>query len=412
VGCVIPNLYKSDRGIRLPPGTPGEHEAHFLDSTGFTENFLSLNTAVATQLTLLPIASPASGFTYTFDRMAGVFTRTADSFGPVLAERGETIGRGRFFFAVTYQRFRFETVDGEDLDSLPAVFEHIPVGRATSDIVSSVNRFDLHVDQFALFGTVGVTNNFDVSVAVPILDVRLSASSVSTIRRIATANADCPPNSTEPCHFFDINNRAASVNQEFRNEGSATGIGDVTLRFKYNVKRFERASIAVASELRLPTGDERDFLGSGAVGIKPFVALSLRSGRFAPHVNVGYQWNGDSVLAGDLVTGTEGNLPDAFFYAAGADISVTKWVTAAIDFLGQRLFDAPEIVTGNYTAQNGSVFPIVSSAEGSFSLNDISFGIKLNPFKELLVTGNAIFRLDDSGLRQRVTPMIGVSYSF
>ena len=40
--------------------------------------------------------SPASGFTYTFDRSLGVYTRSAKSLGPILAERAETIGKDRF----------------------------------------------------------------------------------------------------------------------------------------------------------------------------------------------------------------------------------------------------------------------------------------------------------------------------
>lgn len=82
VGCVLPNIYNGDDGIRLPRATPGEHEAHFLETSGYTQNFLPLNKAIATQLALLPIVSPASGFTYSFDKSTGAHTRTAQSFGP------------------------------------------------------------------------------------------------------------------------------------------------------------------------------------------------------------------------------------------------------------------------------------------------------------------------------------------
>src|SRR5262245_45665006 len=73
IGCVIPNPF--GRGITLPRRTPGEHEAHFYETQQFTENFLPLNTAIATQFALLPIASPASSFTYSYDRATGVHTR-------------------------------------------------------------------------------------------------------------------------------------------------------------------------------------------------------------------------------------------------------------------------------------------------------------------------------------------------
>src|SRR5689334_18424603 len=91
VGCVIPNAY-GPTGLTLPNPF---HQAHF--DSDFQANFSPLNSAVATELTLLPLASPASGFTYSFEPAAGVYSRSAQSFGPILAERAETIGRKKLF---------------------------------------------------------------------------------------------------------------------------------------------------------------------------------------------------------------------------------------------------------------------------------------------------------------------------
>src|SRR5947209_4293042 len=59
-------------------------------TTSSTFNFF--NDAFGTQIGQLPLASPASGFVYTFDK-SGVYTASSESFGPLLAERSETIGR-------------------------------------------------------------------------------------------------------------------------------------------------------------------------------------------------------------------------------------------------------------------------------------------------------------------------------
>jgi hypothetical protein len=407
---VIPNLFDGNRGIILPQ-TPGEHQAHFLDATGYTENFLSLNTAIATQLTLLPIASPASGFTYSYDRAAGVSTRTANTFGPILTERGETIGQKKVFVGFTYQRFRFDEIDGQELGNLPAVFRHVPVGRALEDVITTVNNVDLRIDQFTIFGTFGVTNAFDISVAVPIMDVRLGATAAASIRRHALVNADCPANSSTPCHYFEIGNPTAVV-ANFQNESEATGLGDVTLRLKHGLYRGERVSVALLTDFRFPTGEERDFLGTGAMGFKPFVAVSFGAGRVSPHFNVGYQWNGDSVLAGDLVAGTEGSLPNQFFYAVGIDVGVTRRFTAVFDIIGQRLFDSPRIVPSNFAAAPNISYPQLATTTSDFNVSTGAVGFKLNLVDELLLTGNLLFRLDDSGLRQKLTPLIGLSYSF
>ena len=39
-------------------------------------------------------------------------------------------------------------------------------------------------------------------------------------------------------------------------------------------------------------------------------------------------------------------------------------------------------------------------------------GVRLNPWKNLLISGNALFKLDDGGLRAKVVPLISVSYTF
>src|SRR5262249_23215423 len=92
LALIIPNLYV-DHGLTLnnpPPFAPFDSD--------FQANFVPFNTALASQLTSLPIPSPASGFTYTFDKSLGVYTRSAQSLGPILAERAETIGKGKFYF--------------------------------------------------------------------------------------------------------------------------------------------------------------------------------------------------------------------------------------------------------------------------------------------------------------------------
>ena len=43
--------------------------------SSFQQSFTPMNTAVASQLALLPFASPASGLIYTFNSSAGVYTR-------------------------------------------------------------------------------------------------------------------------------------------------------------------------------------------------------------------------------------------------------------------------------------------------------------------------------------------------
>src|SRR5690242_1982532 len=95
---------------------PGDilHTAHF--NSDFQSNFDKFTTAIVGQLVTVPLPTPASGFTYELDPSTGVFRRSTESFGPILAERAETVGAGRVAIGFGYQRFHFKTVEGLDLN--------------------------------------------------------------------------------------------------------------------------------------------------------------------------------------------------------------------------------------------------------------------------------------------------------
>jgi hypothetical protein len=416
VGCVIPRLFGKD-GLVLPNQF---HSAHFLSD--FQANFSPLNTSIATQLTLLPIPSLASGFTYSFDRGAGVYTRSAQSFGPILSERAETIGRRKVLFGSTYQRFRFDHLDGQDLKEVPVVFQHShsdtnnqPNGQPAEfekDYITTTNNLDLKIDQFTFFGTIGLTDRVDVSLAVPLMNVSLAATSAATINRLAGPVTIPGTGQIVQSHFFDPQNPEGSTKATFNRSQSASGIGDLTLRLKGNVYRGEKMSVALLADVRMPTGDERNFLGAGAVGVKPFVAVSFGSHKFAPHVNLGYQWNGKSQLAGNIDTGAKGDLPNLFFYSAGTDLGVSKNLTVAVDLIGQRVGSIPRLFSSTFTATNGAKAPTIAFRSEGYGINNLSTGLKYNLFGQLLLTANLLIQLDDGGLRQRVVPLIGLSYAF
>jgi len=276
---------------------PGEqpHSAHF--NNDFQGNFGKFSTALVSQFVIVPLPSPGSGFTYQFDPTLGVFERTTQSLGPLLAERAETIGARRVSFGFTSQRFTFDTVEGLDLRQVSAVFTHdnaqLLGGR--QDVVTTVNSIEATVGQFTTFVTVGVTDRFDVSVAVPLVTNSLKVVSTATIRRLGTTNA--------LTHFFRLSNGDIGNTRVFSAVGSASGLGDLTVRLKASVHRKEATAAAIGLDVRVPTGDQMNLLGSGAPGVQPFAIFSTTFQKVSPHVNASYQWNGSSVLAGNPATG-------------------------------------------------------------------------------------------------------------
>jgi hypothetical protein len=386
---------------------PGEqsHSAHF--NSAFQFDFSQFSTALVSQLVTVPLPSPASGFTYRFDPSLGVFQRTTQSFGPILTDRADTIGSGRVSVGFAYQRFTFDTVEGLDLKRVPAVFTHdnafLRGGR--EDVVTTVNSIEATVSQFTSFVTVGLSDWFDVSVAVPVVANDLKVVSDATIHRLGTTNP--------LTHFFRLSNGSAGDRRIFTAVGRASGLGDLTVRLKTTVRKRPSNGVAGGVDVRLPTGDELNLLGSGAASIQPFAIWSGTFQKVAPHVNASYKWNGSSVLSGNPATGESADFPNQATYAAGVDLSVNGRVTIALDVLGLYIINSERLIQQQFQALDGkSVFPNVVFSRDSFNALSGAIGLKANLLQRLLLDVNLMFKLDEHGLRDKVSPLIGVEYAF
>ncbi len=355
----------------------------------------------------VPLPSPASGFTYQLDPSTGVFQRSTRSFGPILAERADTIGAGHTSVGFAFQRSTFDTIEDLDLGSVPAVFTHdnAPLLGGRQDVVTTVNSIEASVTQYTTFFTVGVTNRLDVSVAVPFVGTDVSAVSRATIRRLGTTNP--------LTHFFRMADGEVGDQRLFTARASAQGIGDLTIRMKNNFRQTAGSGFALGVDVRLPTGDEMELTGTGTTGVQPFVIWSSTLDRVSPHVNAGYQWNGSSVLAGNPATGVSADFPDQVTYVAGADVAVNTRITFAFDMIGRYVIDAKRLNRETFRALDGqSTFDNIAFQNQSFSELNGAFGVKANLFSRLLLNMNLMFSLDTRGLRDRVTPLIGIDYSF
>jgi len=379
------------------------HSAHF--NSAFQTQFTQFGVALTSQLAAVPLPSPASGFTYEFDSDLGVFQRTSQSFGPILAERAETIGGGRFTFGFTFQNFTFDTIEGLDIDNIPAVFTHdsAELRGGREDVVTTVNSVDARVNQFTAFISYGLTDRLDLSLAIPMVSTDLTVISSATVRRLGTTV-------DRDIHFFRDVEDEIGDRRTFTAFGSASGIGDVTIRLKGRMA----GAMAFGLDVRVPTGDEANLLGVGAPGVRPFVVLSRSSRAFSPHFNVGYLWNGSSVLAGNPATGEAADLPDQVTYVVGADFGVSQRFTFVLDVLGTYLLDAPRLNQSTFHGLDAAKTPLptVSFTTESYNLLSGAVGFKLNVVESLLVDVNLLFNLDNNGLRDKITPLVGFEYAF
>jgi hypothetical protein len=433
--CLVPQVYGPGGLVGVDHGGPllstakFSHAAHFTNSA--LQSLTPLNAEIGTQLSQLPITSPVSGFLFSFNPSLGVVSRQTEGFGPILTERPDTIGRHKLFVGFSYQYFNFDKADGVNLKNFGAVFQHeseadlcTPTSPITCvggepvfqrDIIATQNRIDLKVHQFVGVATFGVTDRFDLSIAVPILDVRSGMTSDGVINSFETS-ADFPPCCV---HQFDPSSSQIPSNETFFSSShasffdhkAANGIGDVTIRGKYEIFKGDKAGLAVGGDIHLPTGDETNFLGSGTWGIRPFVTASY-AGRFSPHGTFGYQRNGNSVLSGDITTDTTAHLPDALTYSGGLDVGVTHRLSISGDFIGQSLINTKQISNVTFVDYGGASHPNITSKTATVNQAYASIGGKLNPFGKLLVIANVLVQVNQAGLHSKPVPLIGLSYTF
>jgi hypothetical protein len=391
-----------------------EHAAHFLaaEGTAFTQTVDSLNRNIAYQLSSFPLGSSSGGFTFTLDPTLGTLTRTTDSFGPLFAERALTSGKGKLTLGGSYVRATYDRFEGKDLDdgSLQLTLTHFPIpgdNHYEGDLIDADLLVELNTDTFATFVTYGVTDRLDLGVAVPIQRVKMDATFLLTVLPVATAG------DAVPSHFFE----GGALEGSLSDSGDASGIGDIVLRGKLNVAQGDWGGVAAAVDVRLPTGDEENLLGTGSTQFKGFLIASGGKSRFSPHVNAGYTFTGDS--------DTLGVLPNEINYSAGFDAAVHSRVTLTADVVGRALLDAQRLVDTEtvyrYRRASDPVGTLprsvtraeLASETGTLNLLFAALGLKFNPTGRLLISGNVLLSLSkDNGLQDDITPVIQIDYNF
>jgi hypothetical protein len=121
------------------------------------------------------------------------------------------------------------------------------------------------------------------------------------------------------------------------------------------------------------------------------------------------EWNGKSILAGNVLTGDKRNISSEALYTTGFDVVAFRSLTLALDLLGQKLFNMERLVN---IAAGTSNNPAAGFGMGPIPIVNGSAGFKLNPVGQLVIAANLIFRLNEAGLRGRVVPMVSLSYGF
>ena len=263
----------------------------------------ALAQSISVALSLIPVSSPSSGIILKKDPATGADLPVSATLGPIFTQRAESIGKGNFYIGITHQGFHFTSFNGQSLNGLSILYPggdpsgviNPNTGASSKTAPTTFNMgLDVRLSQDIAFLTYGLTNKLDVSVGLPEVHAAVATTSYNGISYSGTGTDFNAGNQCWCINTFTpgVMNLAAPYIGSAHAE--KTGFGDLIIRAKDTLVERPGLALAVGLDLRLPTGDKANFLGTGATLIKPFAALSLYSRSykslvFAPHFEVGFQ---------------------------------------------------------------------------------------------------------------------------
>lgn len=343
----------------------------------------------------VPVISSSAGFTYRYNPDTEVFERTSETLGPLFMERPDTLGRNKFNLSVSFEYVELNQFNGTDLTNLqnadPIVISTSQAGTPTGFSARRL-RYSLGLQQYvtSISATYGITDDLDINLLLPIISTRLRIGVHS--QQVASAGLDgvFSPSVGPPQSGFD--------------KAGAVGVGDILLRAKYQLPRWEWLRSAVGLQLRLPSGSNSDFQGTGDVELSPFLYLStVLWNRVEPSLDLGIDYNADNVSN------------SAARYAFGVDVDVTRWCNLNFAYLGRSQFESGSQNTNFKHLHDGQLVsePLLGLEFNRTDTSDLSFGVRFVVWGNVMVYANGIYAINDQGLRNdTIIPAGGVEATF
>jgi hypothetical protein len=346
----------------------------------------------------LPISATSSGSTFRI--VDGLPVRTSTSAGPIFAERSQTLGRGRFFVGANVSGISFQSLNGAQTSDLRFNFGHQDVGAPglgdpllENDIISTQIALEVSQQVAAVFVTWGVLDFVDIGVAVPLLRTAISGTSTGQVT----------PFGSVAVHRFGGDSANPVLRTSKVVSGTASGIGDIAARLKVNLGQSETFGVALMTDVRIPTGREEDFLGTGSASIRALGIVGGQFGNFAPHFNAGYIARTDT-LQNDAILGT-----------LGFDALVTDWATVAADVISEWQLGANRITlpgTIEYVTPFERSYPATSIPNKRQNILNMSMGAKFTVRGGTVIVLNAIVPVNKTGLQPGMAWTAGLEYTF
>jgi hypothetical protein len=333
----------------------------------------AITRALLLNLGSVPLASSSSGFLYRLNPQLGTMERVTESFGAFFVERALGPGAGRASFGATVSTSSFDRLGDLRLEdgSLVTVFNQFQDETAPFDTESLTLRMQSRT--LTLFGSVGVTDRFEIGGALPLVELTVDGQRLNVYRGTETLQAS--------------------------GEASASGVGDLALRAKYTLVSGTSGAVAAAGEIRLPTGDDVNLLGAGTTSYRVIGIGSFEQGRFALHGNGGLVFGGIS---------------DEVNVSGAAGVAVAPRFTLSGEVLFRRIAELADLALVSEphpTIVGVETGRLLAGERGAWVGNAVA-GFKWNPGGSVVVGGHLAFPLVRRGLTAPVTPTLTFEYAF
>jgi hypothetical protein len=334
----------------------------------------TVSRALLLEFATLPIGTSSPGFVYRLNHDLGTQERATQTFGPFFAERSLTAGRRQVSFGLAIRHATFTHLDGEDLRDGGFVISGNRFRDESQPFDVEALTLDLSARTMTGLINVGITDRWDVGAAVPVVSIALEGSRVNTYR--------------------------GQVLLQARADARATGVGDIAVRTKYRLlDRPGAGGIAAIGEVRLPTGDAENLLGTGDTAMSALAVGSFEQGHFAVDGNFGFALGGAA---------------NEVQYRGAASVAVVPKLTAVVELLGRRIDDFGRIVASEAPHPSfANVNTIRLIAEpGVQHTAAILTGVKWNLAGTWLFSASLSRTVGDARLRSGVVAHAGLDYAW
>jgi hypothetical protein len=381
-------------------GPDSAHGKHFIPAlTQGGQSVLGfLTQSIGRSTANLPISATSSGTT--FKIVDGLPVKTSTSAGPIFAERSQTLGRNRFFVGANVSGIVFESLNGAPISDLRFNFAHQDVGQPglgnpvlENDLISTQIALSVQQQVVAVFATWGILDFVDIGVAVPLVRTSLSGSSVGQITPFGQVTV----------HRFSGDSANPVLRDSTSVSGSASGVGDVAARLKVNLGQGDQFGAAILADVRLPTGDEQDLLGTGSTSIRAQGIVGAQFGNFSPHFNGGYAARTDTLQT------------DAILATIGFDALVAPWATVAADLISEWQLGTTTITLPgpiSYVTPFPRSYPATSIPARRQDVMNMSVGAKFTVRGGMVIMVNGLIPINHAGLQPGIAWTTGLEYTF